>query len=330
MKGTLTSRQRAFETRPITSLSWAVLRRMGEMPLIHGCLELAKSLLLDVSHKITFESGSVRSDELEGELRAQIEPHWGTLLRHALSCLDFGCAAFELVYQVDSTYGTRLVGINPLDASFVRWVSADEQVDKIFLDTTRQDTLLEKGSFLWFSFSPTEESDSWGASFLEPVWPFWQALTYAITYGTKWMEQHAPCYIAMDEEKVSFKESMGDSGIGPLQDWICYLEKMLVWSFFVPESALYTESKIPLHEHVGNFLQLMLKLRAYLEEQLTRQLVVPLARSMGFEYTSPRIYISTPSTEQISAFYESVEGVLLDAPKKSDVDFAQQVGLEGR
>jgi hypothetical protein len=199
-------RPRSVNIRPTPvasgSPSLAVLRRMRRHGLVAACLNVIKGPVVAAEWDLKGEdAGLVR------ELTDQLRPIWRHLVGQALTCLDFGYAGFELVY--DAAGGSlRLVETRALDPGTVepltdgsgrvaglRWRGTGATVD---LDAEKSLWLVHSGEF----------GDPWGESHLTPAWPFWQALTYAVLYGNRWLERHAlppavvryPAELAVDGE----------------------------------------------------------------------------------------------------------------------------------
>lgn|GEM_PF-2918765 len=199
-------RPRSVNIRPAPATSGspnlAVLRRMRRHGLVAACLNVIKGPIVGAEWDITDPD-----DGLAQALIEQLRPLWRRLMSQALTALDFGYAAFELVYDADGD-GVRLIETRALDPGTVeallddhgrvgglRWRGVDGSVD---LDAEKSLWLVHAGEF----------GDPWGESHLTPAWPFWQALTYAVVYGNRWLERHAlppavvryPAELAVDGE----------------------------------------------------------------------------------------------------------------------------------
>ena len=198
-------RPRSVNIRPTPvasgSPSLAVLRRMRRHGLVAACLNVIKGPIISAEWDVKDpDAGLARA------LAEQLRPLWRRLVSQALTSLDFGYAGFELVYSAGD--GVRLTETRALDpgtiealldgdgrVSGLRWRGADGTVD---LDAEKSLWLVHAGEF----------GDPWGESHLTPAWPFWQALTYAVVYGNRWLERHAlppaivryPAELTVDDE----------------------------------------------------------------------------------------------------------------------------------
>lgn len=165
--------------------SLATLRRMRRHGLVAACLNVIKGPVVAAEWNVMDDDA-----ELARELTVQLQPIWRRLMLQALTCLDFGYVGFEIVYDTTGG-GVRLVETRALDPGTIeplldgegrvaglRWRGAGGTVD---LDSTKTLWLVHSGEF----------GDPWGDSHLTPAWPFWQALTYAVLYGNRWLERHA-------------------------------------------------------------------------------------------------------------------------------------------
>ncbi|HDR06603.1 MAG TPA: hypothetical protein ENN88_03125 [Candidatus Coatesbacteria bacterium] len=186
---------------PSGSPSLAVLRRMRRLGLVAACLNVIKGPVVAAEWDVKDPD-----DGLVRELLDQLQPLWRRLASRALTCLDFGYAGFELVYETDG--GVRLAETRALEPGAIeplldevgrpvglRWRGPDGTEE---LDAAKSLWLVHGGEF----------GDPWGESHLTPAWPFWQALTYAVVYGNRWLERHAlppavvryPAELAVDAE----------------------------------------------------------------------------------------------------------------------------------
>lgn len=202
-------RPRSINIRPTPvvsgSPSLAVLRRMRRHGLVAACLNVIKGPIVAAEWDLKDPDAG-----LARELAEQLRPLWRRLVSQALTALDFGYAGFELVYGAAGD-GVRLTETRALDpgtiealldgdgrVSGLRWRGADGTVD---LDAEKSLWLVHAGEF----------GDPWGESHLTPAWPFWQALTYAVVYGNRWLERHAlppavvryPAELTVDSEGKS-------------------------------------------------------------------------------------------------------------------------------
>ena len=201
-------RPRSVNIRPTPmssgSPSLAILRRMRRHGLVAACLNVIKGPIISAEWDVKDPD-----EGLARELAEQLRPLWRRLMSQALTSLDFGYAGFELVYDAED--GVRLIETRALDPGTIeallddegrvaglRWRGADGTVD---LDAEKSLWLVHAGEF----------GDPWGESHLTPAWPFWQALTYAVVYGNRWLERHAlppavvryPAELTVDSEGKS-------------------------------------------------------------------------------------------------------------------------------
>jgi len=165
--------------------SLAVLNQMRRHGLVAAALNVIKGPIISAQWSITADD-----PELAAELRSQLEPIWRRLMTQALTVLDYGHAAIEVVFDrrgertvIAETRGLDPSRVEPLTddsgrVQGVRWQGGQKAVE------------LESPKYLWLTHG-AEFGDPAGRSHLTPAWPFWRALTYAVLYGNRWLERHA-------------------------------------------------------------------------------------------------------------------------------------------
>lgn len=162
-----------------------VLRRMRRHGLVAACLNIIKGPLVAAEWDV-----HCADEGLAAELRRALAPLWRRLISQALTSLDFGFAGLEAVYDT-SGGAVRLVETRGL---------APEELEPRLDDEGRVDGLRWSGGGRRIELEPPkavwlvhrgEFGDPYGESHLTPAWPFWEALTYAVLYGNRWLERRA-------------------------------------------------------------------------------------------------------------------------------------------
>ncbi|MBD3401027.1 MAG: hypothetical protein GF399_11965 [Candidatus Coatesbacteria bacterium] len=165
--------------------SLSVLKRMRRHGLVAACLNVIKGPLVAAEWDV-----EAADDGLAEELKELLRPLWRRLLQQALTSLDFGFAALEVVFD---SADKRLL---PVETRALEPAACEALTD----ETGRVNGLcwrgadgaveLESPRALWLIHGG-EFGDPYGESHLTPAWPFWKALTYAVLYGNRWLERRA-------------------------------------------------------------------------------------------------------------------------------------------